>query len=157
MNKYAALFAIVFLSYFLSGSRQADQPFTTNINNGFELNRYTISECKKNCTIITGILSEKINKGILDLKIGAVLNCSVNSATKINYVLANDTLNLLIPQFHITRDTIAEKTNSTYSITVKEERSHLLCDCLFEIDLTFNNCNRVPRTILINGNSIDKK
>jgi hypothetical protein len=110
-----------------------------------------VSECLTNCSIKSEVISSKLTNNVLNIKVGAHLNCSVNPSSRITYILRGETLNIIIPETQVKRDTIVSKTDSTQTVTISETKSSTSCRCFFHIDLTIKNCKTVPKTILING------
>jgi hypothetical protein len=115
---------------------------------------YSISECLTNCSMQSEVIFSQLNGSFLNIKVGVNLNCSVNDKSNITYTFHGDTLNIIVPEVQINRDTIITKTDSTETIVISESRSTASCNCFFHVELTILDCSKVPTTVLINNNTL---
>lgn len=145
MTRWTLYFFTIFLLLGHQSNGQTKDSVKTTLSS------YKVSECLTNCSIKTEVISSKLTKGTLNLKVGAHLNCSVKGDSKITYTLRGDTLNIIVPEMQITRDSTITKTDSSQTIKITETKEHTLCKCFFHIELVINNCKKTPNTILING------
>lgn len=140
----------LFTTFLLLGTVCLGQT-SQNPNDKLKTSVGKVSECLTNCNNESEVISSVVINNELHLKIGAHLNCSVNSSSEIFYTSQGDTLNISIQEFQIKRDTIVSKTDSSQIVTISETQSSAECKCFFHIDLVINTCKNVPKTILING------
>jgi hypothetical protein len=115
-----------------------------------ELIHAHISECENNGNRTVLLREAHVNK-LLELRIGAHLNCAVSSTSAIGFEWNHDTLNILIEEVQVQRDTIITPTDHGETISISETRSMTMCRCFYEVDLIFENVKRKPVAILING------
>ena len=124
-------------------------------NHGYNApSEFEISECLTGCSIRGEVITSTLVDSSLNIKVGAHLNCSVGQKSKITYALRGDTLNIIVPEFQVKRDTIISKTDSTQTIQISESKSSTECNCFFHIKLTIGSCKSVPTTVLVNGNTL---
>lgn len=115
---------------------------------------YSISECLTNCSMQSEVVFSQLDGSFLNIKVGVHLNCSVNDKSNVTYTLQGDTLNIIVSEVQINRDTIITKTDSTERIVISESRSTASCNCFFHVELTILDCSKVPTTVLINENTL---
>lgn len=113
-----------------------------------------ISGCLTNCSMVSEVITQELTDSALRLKVGVHLNCAVKADTEVAIELSADTLNIIVPETQVKRDTIISKTPTTESVAIRDTRESATCKCFFHIDLTLNNCTTQANTVLINGFSL---
>lgn len=136
-------FVLLIISCFIFNSSLSAQ--------NLELSEKSVSKCLTNCSMLSEIISQKLTDNTLILKVGAHLNCSVNADSKFDCKLSGDTLNILIQEIQIKRDTVINQTDTSETVTIIESEESASCYCFFKVDMTLKNCKKAPKVILING------
>lgn len=122
-----------------------------------ELFGYKISDCNTAKTGNSELYFVNLENNVLQLKIGAYLNCIVGPNSQLSFEIINDTLNILIPEYKEINDTVIEKTDSTEKITIKYGISTIACDCFYIVHAGIQNIAVIPKVILLNGSSLRKQ
>lgn len=116
----------------------------------------TISECLTNCRNISEVISQKETEEGLYITVGAHLNCSVNSQTQVEFNRVEDTLFITVSETKVIYDTVYTKTDTSETITVTEIREAANCKCFFHISGVLEECDTLPKVILINDLTLEE-
>jgi hypothetical protein len=145
LTSYCFLISFLLLGHLSKGQTNQNSKDTLNAQGS------DISGCLTNCSVKSELISSKLTKNIMNLKVGAHLNCTAISSSKISYTLRGDILNIIIQEIQAKHDTIVSKTDTTQIVSISESSEWTTCKCFYHIDIAVKNCKSVPRTILING------